>query len=251
MHGALTAMTEVSARSTRGIRRASRRVSVRHFPLRHLVAVGLGSTLVSRPASAAPTPMALEGEAGVELGWIRTTPTLAFDDVVATPLRTLRAGQLGSAGPLTFLGGHFDTSIVAADQWVFPLVGAGAYWAVGDTPRTLTTLDGSFVELRPWTTHRIDVLLPGVGVRMKARRWAFAVTVRAAYTFLGMNAAIANGASTKVAEATASAPSLRMSVEACRRLDPTNRACLFVAPNLYEVSFLNGGSIGLRWEWGP
>ncbi len=195
--------------------------------------------------------MALEGEAGLEVGWIRTTPKLAFDDVVVTPLRSIRAGGLGSAGPLTFVGGHVDSSIVVSDRWVFPMVGGGAYGALGESPRTLTSLDGSIIELRPWTTYRVDLLLPGVGVRFKERRWAFAGTVRPAYTFLGMNAAIASGATSKVVEASGSAPALRMSVEACRRVDPTNRACLFVAPNLYEVRFMNGGSIGLRWEWGP
>lgn len=195
--------------------------------------------------------MALEGQAGLELGFIRTTPKLAFDDVVVTPLRNIRTGGLGSAGPLTFFGGHVDTSIVVSDRWIFPLVGGGAFWAVGESPRTLTSLDGSLVELRPWTTYRVDLLLPGVGVRFKERRWAFGGTVRAAYTFLGMNAAIAGGATSKVVEASGSAPALRMNVEACRRVDPTNRACLFVAPSLFEVSFLNGGSIGLRWEWGP
>jgi hypothetical protein len=44
---------------------------------------------------------------------------------------------------------------------------------------------------------------------------------------------------------------VRADAEVCRRLDPIERACLFVSPALYEFSALNGGSIGLRWEVGP
>ena len=228
-----------------------RRVPKRRRPVRHLVAVALGGLLVAPSANADSPPMVLEAQGGLELVWIRATPKLSLGSVIETPVRTLRDGELGSAGPLSFLGGHLDTSIVVSDRWIFPVAGGGGFVAAGPSARNLTSVDGSFVELRPWTAYRVDLLLPGFGVRFKERRWAFAGTVRAAYTFVGMNAAIAGGASWKVVEVKGSAPALRMSIEACRRVDPTNRACLFVAPNLYEVSFLNGGSIGLQWEWGP
>ena len=231
--------------------RPGRRVPKHLRPVRHLVAVALGGSLVAAPVHAASPQMPLEAQGGVELGRIRTTPKLSLASAVATDVRTLREGDVGAAGPFSFFGGHIDTSIVVSDRWIFPLLGGGAFAAVGPSARTITSLDGSFIELRPWTAFRIDLLLPGIGVRFKERRWAFAATVRAAYTSIGMNAAIAAGASWKMTEVSGGAPSLRMSVEACRRVDPTNRACLFITPNLYEVSFLNGGSVGLQWEYGP
>ena len=241
-------MAHVPARSGP---RLGRRAPKRSRPVRHLVAVALGGSLVAPPATAASPPMALEAQGAVELGWNRSTPKLSLGSVVQTPVRTVRDGELGSAGPLNFFGGHLDASLVVSDRWIFPVAGGGAFVAVGTSARDLTTVDGTFVELRPWTAYRVDLLLPGFGVRFKERRWSFACTVRAAYIFVGMNAAVAAGASWKVVDVKGSAPAVRLSIEACRRVDPTNRACLFVAPNLYEVSFLNGGSVGLQWEWGP
>jgi hypothetical protein len=44
---------------------------------------------------------------------------------------------------------------------------------------------------------------------------------------------------------------VRTDVEACRRIDPIERACVFLSPALYEFSAFKGGSAGLRWEFGP
>jgi hypothetical protein len=44
---------------------------------------------------------------------------------------------------------------------------------------------------------------------------------------------------------------LQAEIVACRRLDPTMRACLQVVPRLYEYELLNGVTFGLRMEWGP
>jgi hypothetical protein len=39
-------------------------------------------------------------------------------------------------------------------------------------------------------------------------------------------------------------------LEACRRLDPTTRLCLQVAPRIFDHELLNGVMFGLRMEWG-
>ena len=43
---------------------------------------------------------------------------------------------------------------------------------------------------------------------------------------------------------------LQTDIKACRRLDPTTRLCLQVAPRLYDFGFVNGATVGLRIEWG-
>ena len=43
---------------------------------------------------------------------------------------------------------------------------------------------------------------------------------------------------------------LQAEIEACRRLDPTTRVCLHVAPRFYDFSAANGITAGIRMEWG-
>ena len=49
----------------------------------------------------------------------------------------------------------------------------------------------------------------------------------------------------------ASSFALRLPIEACRRLDPLERACLVVTPQIYEFGWATGASVAVRWEWGP
>jgi hypothetical protein len=41
-----------------------------------------------------------------------------------------------------------------------------------------------------------------------------------------------------------------MEVEACRRVGPLDNACLYVETRAWETTSFNGGSAGLRWEFG-
>jgi hypothetical protein len=43
---------------------------------------------------------------------------------------------------------------------------------------------------------------------------------------------------------------LRAQLSVCRRLDPSERVCLSVTPNIYQWGWGNGGSVSLRWEIG-
>jgi hypothetical protein len=94
--------------------------------------------------------------------------------------------------------------------------------------------------------------LPGIGVRLTARRWMLGASVRAYVVGLGMDATVAaGGGSSDLSIPSRIGLGARADVEGCRRLDPMNRLCVFVAPTIYEFGLVNGGSAGLRWELGP
>jgi hypothetical protein len=136
-------------------------------------------------------------------------------------------------------------------HWVFPLFGAGIEGVVGASPTTLSALDGSIVSSRPWTTIRAFALLPGVGYRATPRRWLLSATLQPGIVGYGMSDEVAASGSFQTAEATSNVElTLRLDLKVCRRLDPTNRACLLVAPSLYEHGFFGGGSAALLWEYG-
>ena len=106
-------------------------------------------------------------------------------------------------------------------------------------------------------------LMPGIGVRTNLRRWKFSLDVRTLVSVTWMGMTVANGGSwidpggqTDANGNSQNGPfavtfGVRGNLEACRRLEPTERLCLFVEPHLYEYSSLNGFSAGLRWEVGP
>jgi len=176
---------------------------------------------------------------------------------LATPLRNVQ-GTLPSTGQQQFLGLTVDTLYIKNARWEFPLFGITAATALGSSPRVVTSLDGSIVEMRPWTAGAATFLLPGVGVRANVRRWKLSMSVRAIASVVWLNAVVANGnvginTGDKTDGSTISAATFgaRASFELCRRTDPVTRACLFVEPHLYEFGFMNGGSAGLRMEFGP
>jgi hypothetical protein len=120
----------------------------------------------------------------------------------------------------------------------------------------ITGLDGSIVHLQTWTSKMATLLLPGFGVRAVRRRWMFELSARGVLSVAWMTATVADaGSSLDLTEQNDSVLAVtlgaRADAEVCRRLDPVERACLFVSPVLYEFSAFNGGSIGLRWEVGP
>jgi hypothetical protein len=119
----------------------------------------------------------------------------------------------------------------------------------------VTSLDGTIVHMQTWTADMLTLLLPGFGMRAKARRWMFEGALRPVGTFVWMSARAADGAdSSDLGDGHAffaAGIGLRAELEACRRIDPVERVCLLLSPALYEFTALNGGSIGLRWEVGP
>jgi hypothetical protein len=61
---------------------------------------------------------------------------------------------------------------------------------------------------------------------------------------------IAGGASDVTTSLSAYSGVLEVQLEACRRLDPATRICLQAAPRIYDFGLMNGGTLGLRVEWG-
>ncbi len=188
-------------------------------------------------------------DAGVD--WYHRLPSLSFaSDPEQVPGRDVAARRLPRT-PNALLGrGGVSLGLRINDRWVVPVVGMSVgLGMLGSNPRVVTSSDGSMVTVFPRVTQ-LTFLLPGIGHRWTRRRWELSASARTLATYTAMPASVAtSGGATEVVIDTWSIGA-RAEVDACRRLDPTNRLCLVVAPHLYESGFLNGGSVGLRWEIG-
>lgn len=215
-----------------------------------------GILLASREARAAGPDVHFETSVDVRAIELRRMPAMVLQSPYDTSFRTLPAGALASSGPQTLAGATLEAGIAIGRRWLLPLVGFEFAWAVGSSPDVVAGLDGSIIHLHTWTSKMLTVLLPGFGVRAVSRRWMFELSARGVASVAWMTATAADGGSSldlsdqndSLFAATLGA---RADAEVCRRLDPVERACLFVSPALYEFSALNGASIGLRWEVGP
>jgi hypothetical protein len=187
---------------------------------------------------------------GMNARWVRATPALEVPDVT-THARKLPSALIPVGGHLTLLGAYVDSAVVLDDHWVVPLFGGGFYGSIGSYDVIITSRDGSIVRAFPWTAFGIDMLTPGLGYRTKQRRWAFEAVVRTGVSWLYMDGVLADGADHVPMDEMMHASFLvQAELEACRRLDPTSRVCLQVAPRIYDHELLNGISFGLRAEWG-
>lgn len=215
--------------------------------------------MAASSAAAAPArarPARLDFEAGTQIVVHHQTriPSLRLADGSGdTSFRSVRGQLPGADASVTTVGGQFDASILFDDRYRLVIGGLGAYTAIGPSPRVLTSLDGSPAELRPWTTLRVEFVLPGLDMRFKHRRWMFAAGARVGLGVTWMDAAIVSGAGKEDLSPRPYALGVfvRGNVEACRRLDPVQRACVVAAPTLYDHGWLTGAQLGLRWEWGP
>jgi len=199
-------------------------------------------------------PARHDGEISLDVRdyWLRAMPKFSLSDPTQIGVRAIGTGVLPSTGEQHFLGFAFDTKYIYEQRWEFPIFGMVFGGAVGQSPRVISSLDGTMVEMKPWTAGTISLLLPGVGVRIKARRWMFSANARFVASWVWEQAAYASGRSLDDSPAAlwAGTFGVRGHVEACRRLDVESRLCLFAEPHLYEFGFMNGGSAGLRWEYG-
>lgn len=177
-------------------------------------------------------------------------PRLSFDDGARAATR-VASGTYPASGGVTFAGAGFSLGATFSDHWLVPFFGADFSAAIGPSDRVLTSLDGSLADLRPWTARKLDVWLFGVGYRMKKRRWMFQAVFEPGVSAIWVNGAIATGRDAVDVRTSAVSFAARVDFEVCRRFDPTNRGCLFFAPSVYEFGLLNGGSVGVRWEFGP
>jgi hypothetical protein len=184
--------------------------------------------------------------------WFRRMPRLSFaSDPEELPGRNVPSLKLPSAGSLDLAHVGFDTGVLLNDRVKLPLFGMIGAWAVGPSPRIVTSVDGSMAEMRTWSTGAVTFLLPGLGLSTKARRWMFSASARAlaSYEWMSVSVASAGGGTDVIADRWSLG--LRADVAACRRLDVVERICLAVSPHVYEGrAFLNGGSLELRWELG-
>jgi hypothetical protein len=217
--------------------------------------LSLTAALAAPAAEAADPGWELQTSLDARDVWLRAMPPIDLRSPYDASLRTLPAGTLPSTGSQQFMALTWDSGATVNDRWMLPIFGLQFGWAVGTSPDVVTSLDGTIVHMHPWTSDMITVLLPGLGVRAKARRWMFEGAVRPVLSFVWMSAIAATGSSTSDLSDGhaffATGGGVRAELEACRRIDPVQRACLLVSPALYEFSALNGGSIGLRWEVGP
>lgn len=183
-------------------------------------------------------------------GWLRETPTYTTEKL-STSARDLRESSVRSRGGLAMMGLGFDLDLVIDDRWKVPTLGANTFWAVGSYGTLITSADGSVARLRPWSTWRADLLLPGIGRRWKHRRYMIEAALRTGVSWVQVGGSVAAGSGrVELGDTQAVTFLVQAEIEGCRRLDPTARVCIQIVPRLYEHSWLNGGTIGVRYEWG-
>jgi hypothetical protein len=190
--------------------------------------------------------------------WIEGTgiymPTSTGLDVSAVS-NAARSNIDGSTKPFGFATGYFGfrtgMDFIESDRWIIPMFDLGLYGIMGTYADTLASADGSLFRLHPAGTIMFDAELFGIGVRFKKRRWMFEGTIKPGIAVLAVPAAVADGKGFTDTDALNSVTfTLRAQVSVCRRLDPSERVCLSVTPNIYQWGWGNGGSVSLRWEIG-
>jgi hypothetical protein len=214
------------------------------------LAVGLAAgvaNLMSARAAHADVDFQLAGSAGA--AWMRSIPALSSPSTM-TAAREVPAARIPVGGSLTWAGAGFDLGATVDDRIVVPGIGIAGYGAVGSYDTVVTSADGSIARVHPWSAYRLDVLLPGIGYRWKHRRFMFETSIRTGISALYMGGSIAGGTSDVATSLSAYSGVLEVQLEACRRLDPVTRICLQAAPRIYDFGFMNGGTLGLRVEWG-
>ena len=186
--------------------------------------------------------------ASVGADWLRQVPRLSLDAV--SPERTIAPQTLPSAGPLAMWRAQAGLDVVVSRRWIVPLFAMAVGAAIGPSDRVVTAADGSFIQMRPWTTGMMTFLGPGAGVRFTNRRWTLSGDVRGVISYVWMRADVVSGGTINGDTISAWVPALRADLQACRRVGPLDHACVYVEARAYETTFFNGGSLGLRWEFG-
>jgi len=208
---------------------------------------GVLATAITRPAHA---DWDFQLGASMAGGWLRETPDFTTEKM-STTARDISEGTVRSRGGLAMMGLGFDTDLIIDDRWKVPTLGGNAFWAIGSYSSLITSRDGSVVRLRPWTTWRGDILLPGIGRRWKHRRYMVEAALRTGVSWMQVAGSVAAGGDrVELTNTQAITFLLQAEIEGCRRLDPTTRVCLQIVPRLYEHGWLNGGTVGIRMEWG-
>jgi len=184
--------------------------------------------------------------------WLRALPTVQTEQTEIGLRSSLPETKHRLPGGAAFVGAQAIYGVVIDDRWIYPLVGVGVGTAAGRYRPTPASVDGSIAQLNLWTARYYTLLLPGIGMRGKDRRWMGQIVLRPGIAWLALDGHIASGAHPFEMTANAKASFfVRAEIEACRRLDPVSRVCAFLAPSLYEHTWFGGAQLGLRWEMGP
>jgi hypothetical protein len=219
------------------------------LPTSRIPVLALALVALTLAPSSARADVELEAAAIGGIAWTRSLPTLKSASTL-TAAREVRESQVAVGGSLYAVGGGVDVGVAVDDTLFLPGVGLAGYGAVGSYDTVLTSADGSIARARPWTTYRLDLLLPGIGYRAKHRRFMFVASLRTGISGMYMGGSIAGGDGDTLASLSGVSGLLQIELEACRRLDPVTRVCAQLAPRLYDFGFLNGATLGLRVEWG-
>ena len=221
--------------------------------MRFFFAIALFGALLFSSQAARADGYGLGGQLWVEGAGMYMPNSTSLD--VSTVSNAARANIDGTTKPFGFATGYFGVragvDFVASDRWIIPLFDLGLYGIMGTYADTLTSADGSLFRLHPAGTIMFDAELFGVGVRFKKRRWMFEGSIKPGIAILAVPAAVADGKGfTDVDSLNSATFTIRAQLSVCRRLDPSERVCLSVTPNIYQWGWGNGGSVSLRWEIG-
>lgn len=217
---------------------------------RVVVAGCTAACALSIPSAAHAGDVDFQLTAGAGVSWVRKMPSLKTTSVTPTIAREGGEGEVAIGGSLAAFGGGIDLGFTVEDRWVVPVLGFAGYGAVGSYDAVATSLDGSIAHVRPWSAYEVDLLLPGVGYRVKRRRFLFSALVRTGVVWLAAQGSVAAGVESVPISLVGISGLVQAELEACRRLDPVTRVCLQVSPRIYDFGFMNGATFGLRVEWG-
>lgn len=209
-------------------------------------AFGLAAALLAESGVASPR-VRLDLRGSLDGSYLTSGPSLSLSQDAA--LSGTTSGRTGSFG---FMGAGGDVGLAIGPHWTIALLGLHGYGAVGSYPSRLGSIEGTLVQVEPWTASLWEVDVGGFGLRTTVRRWAFELGVTTGFALMVVKLAQVQGATAQELDtaATGLSPLVKAGLSVCRRLDPSQRVCLGVAPNIYEFGFMNGGSLSLRWELG-
>ena len=217
----------------------------------------IGTVLFAWPAHAGGHGLSavlwVEGDATVLPNTSSSSPSFSVTDVSTSGRASISGSTPPFRFPMGFVGLRAGMDFVAADRTVIPLLDVGVFGIVGQYSEVLTSVDGSFLSVSPSTMVLIDGEISGIGLRFKHRRWMFGAAIKPGVAFMVANGAVADGKGFTSIDSglTAFSPTLRVDLQVCRRFDPIERACLVAQPNVYEWGWGNGGSLAIRYEFGP
>jgi hypothetical protein len=213
-----------------------------------LSAAFAGATFARAPAAQAEDKVGFSFEASADGAMV---PANDLHVGAGTPVGPRSVGGTLRLDSTTFYAGAGVGFGLLTRHFVIPLLSLDYYSAAGAYDEQRTSIDGSIAHIRPWSGGLYDLGLGGFGFRANERRWTFAATGRVGVTFETMGADAAYGGATYDLGPSRAAPYVRVDFEACRRLDPLERLCLVVSPNVYAFDqTFHGGMLSLRYELG-